>query len=228
MRENKNNQVIPQEIGASSVLTELDMEKIAKKALALAVLRNRSVTIGGFDIKEALWDILEALRVDKDTVDYEDILKVLDKYRVYAGEESDSDLFIIAEYDVKSIASSGFIRALWETDYDMLEEAVEKYLHDMLSECTTGWSSAKEALWRAKDAGFEIRVSHKYIDSVYAGYIEYTVKAITGEEFKIYENIVYCNYCIHSGVPIGVQKCMNYTWEKDEKWVKAEELEKNE
>ncbi|MGC9050090.1 hypothetical protein [Pyrobaculum sp.] len=203
----------------------LDVEKLAKQAAALAVLRNQSVVIGGYEIKEALWDLLEALRVDEDAVDYDDVVKALDRYRVYAGEESDSDIFIIANYDVKSIADSGFIRALLETSYNVLEEAVEKYLSGMLSGCTTEWSSAREALRRSEDAGFEIYVTHEYINSEYEGYIEYTVKAPTGEEFKIYKNIDYCNYCIHNGASIGIQKCVSYTWEKDERWAKQEELQ---
>ncbi len=206
-------------------MTVHDLERLAKQAAALAILRGRSVVIDGYEIKESLRDLLKALRVDEDAVDYEDVAEALDRYRIHTGEESDSDVFIVANYDVRCIADSDFMKLLIEVDYGTFKEAVERYLREKLSSCTRAWSTAKEALQRAEDAGFEVRVTHRYITSIYTGYIEYTVKAPTGEEFKIYENVDYCNYCIHTDTFIGIQKCVKWSWEKDEKWIKAEEVE---
>jgi hypothetical protein len=224
-----------------------DAEKLAAAAVALAVLREKSAVIYYQGVREALEDLAKAYGIkvcEEEVTNYcvysdefasieEKLYEYVARYRIIpAAEDSDADVLVIApdsafkDYVTEIVDPDLFDAAyIYSKCGEECKQLIENYLTLKFSKCLEEWSSAREALRRSEDAGFEIYVTHEYINSEYEGYIEYTVKAPTGEEFKIHKNIDYCNYCIHNGASIGIQKCVSYTWEKDERWAKQEELQ---
>jgi hypothetical protein len=188
----------------------IDLEKLAKQAAALAALREKSVVVGGYYVNEALRDLLEKVYkidekldkavegIDSDYVRnatkarlereiHEYVLDALAKYRVYEDEETDGDVYIFADYDMKSVADGYFVKLVYIYG---AEDAIEEYLTEKLSSRTRRWSFAYQALKLAEEAGFKIDVIATVEN---ADMTKNVIKIVapTNEEFTILEEIEY-------------------------------------
>jgi hypothetical protein len=184
-------------------------ERLATAAAALAVLRQKSVVVRGAELYEALKDVARAYGVDPHGAEvYGYIEEWLEKYRVYAGESQDDDIYVFVDYSkVKKAADAEFVAGIG--DIRVIRRAYERYLHRELSACELAWSSALAALRLAERAGFKVEYRER-LEEDGTGAVKYTVVAPTGEAFGIRELIGYCGGC-H---PVHVVKCGEYRWER--------------
>ncbi len=217
-----------------------DAEKLAIAAVALAVLREKSAVVRYQGVREALEDLAKAYGIkvcEEEVTNYcvysdefasieEKLYEYVARYRIVpAAEDSDADVLVIApdsafkDYVTEIVDPDLFDAAyIYSKCGEECKQLIENYLTLKFSKCLEEWSAAKEALRRARDSGFQIETIY-HLDREYSGWVEYRIKAPTGEEFTIWQRVYYCNYCIH-GRPhsqsIGVQKCFSYKWERDE------------
>ncbi|MGC9050623.1 hypothetical protein [Pyrobaculum sp.] len=192
----RNNNTAQQQNSAPA----LDVEKIAKKALALAMMGEKNIVLDRFDLTLAITEIVHALGEFITPFGTEEILKHMEKYAVGEGLHA---LYIIvpdAAVDIVRSLNRDFIEAartvlLYANNEDWWENlarVIEKYVTDKVREkYDRNWSAAKELLSRAAEAGFGVETIKRG-----DGTLEYKIAAPTGNSTSVYYNVDGCVYAI--------------------------------
>jgi hypothetical protein len=169
----------------------VDIEKLARQALVVAMMRERSNVVRSTELELAVVQTAYAI-YNADDVDVDLVLKQLEKYAIkrpgiYVVVPDDA-VDVIKKLDEEFIEAMSavlfFADEICETKdhWNILARTVEKYVTDKITdEYDREWSAAKELLTRAADAGFNIEVK-QHAD----GQIEYRITAPTGDSTSVY------------------------------------------
>ena len=180
---------------SGDMITE-PLATIAKKALALAMMREKSIVLDRFDLTLAMAELRYALGVD---VDGEAALRfVEEKYGVGEGVYA---IYIIvpdeAVDDVVRRLDRDLVEAMRVVLLNIQEEwrgvvarVLEAYATKKVRErYDRNWSVARELLRRATEAGFSVEALKHGDEAVYR------ITAPTGESASVY---YHPNGCVHA------------------------------